>query len=53
MNYLELAVKIVVAKPIYYTPTKVKEYVNKHKFDFLIQNPSYDTRRSNKMDKSL
>jgi hypothetical protein len=29
MNYLELAVKIVVAKPVYYTPTKVKQYVNK------------------------
>jgi tRNA1(Val) A37 N6-methylase TrmN6 len=45
MNYLELAVKIVVAKPIYYTPTKVKEYVNKHKFDFLIKNPPYDRNR--------
>jgi type I restriction-modification system DNA methylase subunit len=42
MNYLELAVKIAVAKPIYYTPTKVKEYVNKNKFDFLIKNPPYD-----------
>jgi tRNA1(Val) A37 N6-methylase TrmN6 len=46
MNYLELAVKIVIAKPIYYTPTKVKHYVNKHKFDFLIKNPPYKHKRN-------
>ncbi len=42
MNYLQKAVELLHPQPIYYTPTKVKKYVNKHKFDFLIKNPPYD-----------
>ena len=40
-HFLTKAVELLHPQPIYYTPTKVKEYVNKHKFDFLIQNPPY------------
>jgi 23S rRNA G2445 N2-methylase RlmL len=50
MNYLKQAVDSL---RIYTTPKKVQHYVNKHKFDFLIQNPPYDIRKRNKMDKSL
>jgi tRNA1(Val) A37 N6-methylase TrmN6 len=45
MNYLELAVKIVVAKPIYYTPKQAKKDIQETKFDFVIQNPPYDRNR--------
>jgi type I restriction-modification system DNA methylase subunit len=41
MNYLQKAVELLHPQPIYYTPTKVKKYVKKHKFDFLIKNPPY------------
>jgi type I restriction-modification system DNA methylase subunit len=41
MNYLQKAVELLHPQPIYYTPIKVKKYVNKNKFDFLIQNPPY------------
>jgi methylase of polypeptide subunit release factors len=40
-HFLTKAVELLHPQPIYYTPTKVKQYVNKHKFDFLIQNPPY------------
>jgi hypothetical protein len=40
-HFLTKAVELLHPQPIYYTPTKVKKYVNKHKFDFLIQNPPY------------
>jgi hypothetical protein len=53
MNYLELAVKIVVAKPIYYLPKQAKQDIQETKFYFLINNPPYETRKRNKMDKSL
>jgi tRNA1(Val) A37 N6-methylase TrmN6 len=53
MNYLELAVKIVVAKPVYYLPKQAKKNIQETKFDFVIQNPPYDIRKRNKMDKSL
>ena len=49
-NYLKQAVYNL---RIYITPKKVQQYVNKHKFDFLIKNPPYDIRKRNKMDKSL
>ena len=50
MNFLKQAVDNLTT---YTTPKKVQQYVNKHKFDFLIQNPPYDIRKRNKMDKSL
>jgi type I restriction-modification system DNA methylase subunit len=43
MNYLQKAVEEL--QPTYTTPSKVQQYVKKHKFDFLIKNPPYDRNR--------
>ena len=51
MTYLTKTVELLHPQPIYYTPTKVKKYVNKHKFDFLIQNPPYDRNRIQRFNK--
>ena len=48
MNYLKQAVDNL---RIYTTPKKVQQYVNKHKFDFLIQNPPYNIRKRNKNER--
>ncbi len=42
-NYLKEAVD---GLRIYTTPKKVQQYVNKHKFDFLIKNPPYANKRN-------
>lgn len=39
MNYLLKAVENLT---IYTTTPKIVDYVNQHKFDFLIQNPKYE-----------
>ena len=48
MNFLKQSVDNL---RIYTTPKKVQQYVNKHKFDFLIQNPPYDTNRVRRFNK--
>jgi hypothetical protein len=48
MSYLQKAVKEL--QPIYTTPKKIVDLIQLH---LLIINPPYETRGSNKMDKSL
>lgn len=33
---------------VYKTPPKVIDYINKHRYDFLIQNPPYDVCKNTK-----
>lgn len=40
-HFLKKAVNSLKLKPVYYTPKKVKEYIIKHKLDFLIINPPF------------
>jgi hypothetical protein len=48
MNYLKKAVEKL--QPIYTTPKEIVDLIQLH---LLIKNPPYETRGSNKMDKSL